>query len=71
MGYIVKLGDSAVPKVWAGEPMLLMTLRAEMSHNNHSWMIWANEDGANEGLKILHRRIVPKSCVSIINLGTH
>lgn len=52
--YIVELGDDTVPVVGSCEAMGLVHLWAEMAEKEDSWLVWADEDGANEDFKVFH-----------------
>jgi hypothetical protein len=52
--YIVELGDDTVPVVGSGEAMGLVYLWAEMAEKEDSWLVWTDEDRANEDFKVFH-----------------
>jgi hypothetical protein len=51
---IVELGDDTVSVVGSCEARGLVYLWAEMAEKEDSWLVWTNEDGANEDFKVFH-----------------
>ena len=50
--YVVKLGDDTMPVVGSCKAVVLMYFWAEMAEKKDSWLVWADEDGANENFKV-------------------
>jgi len=54
VGYVVELGDDTVPVVGSCKAVGFMYFWAEMAEKKDSWLVWADEDGANEDFKVFH-----------------
>ena len=61
MGYIVKLGDDAVPVVGSSKPVLLVHLGREVTEDDDGRRVLPQEDGSHEQLKVFERLTVTKN----------
>jgi hypothetical protein len=58
MGYIVELGDDAVPVVGPSKTVLLVHLGREVAEDDDGRGVLPQEDGSHEQLKIFERLTV-------------
>lgn len=74
---VIELRDKTMPVVWSAETVGLCYLRAEVSENENSWLVWADQYGTDEQLEFVQRyrisiemRIHEQICLYVVGKGT-
>ena len=61
VGYIVELGDDAVPVVGPSKTVLFVHLGREVAEDDDGGRVWPQEDGANEQLEVFERLTITET----------